>query len=203
MIRLTLLLLAGLFGAMLVFGEETPDLAAKRIDETVLDPGTQSAAAPQAEAESPQPVTEPVVVAEEEKIAPAVEVAVSEALETPVVEAVVETTKQETLDLTQPASFDGLIVVESTDSSADAAQAVAEELTATSPIEDEPATETPPRLYYVTGSSVELAALRSALDGAEPATREVRVIGAPTGTLRQLDEDTQAFEVFELVRLAD
>ena len=158
MIRLTLLLLAGLFGAMLVFGEETPDLAAKRIDETVLDSDTQSAAAPQAEAESPQPETEPVVVVEEEKIAPAVEVAVSEALETPVVEAVVETTKQETLDLTQPASFNGLIVVESTDSSADAAQAVAEELTATFPIEDEPATETPPRLYYVTGSSVNLRA---------------------------------------------
>ena len=154
MIRLTLLLLAGLFGAMMIFGEETPDLAAKRIDKTVLEPNADARVTLEAEPESP----EPLAIAEEEKISSAVEVSVAEALETSVVEAVVETAKRETLDLTQPPAFDGLIVVKSTDSSSDAAQAVAEELAAATPIE-EPATDAPsPKLYYVTGSSVNLRA---------------------------------------------
>lgn len=56
---------------------------------------------------------------------------------------------------------------------------------------------------YLNASSAELSALRAYLEGAPAATRSVDVVGTPTGTMRQLETDVQAFEVFDLDRVLE
>ena len=157
MIRLTLILLAGLFGAMLVFGEDTPELAAAQIDESVLEPGTEAAES----AAEPAVIIEPVEITDTEVAQTKDVETVAETVEQAVAEAttpLAETAKQNVIDLTRPRAFDGLLVVNSTDSSSDAVQAAAESITAA--IEDAAGSNAVDaiKLYRVTGSSVNLRA---------------------------------------------